>query len=92
MLPPGPFLESLSLIPGDPNVTTRTAGLAPDDNLRELLPPGIGGGGAKMTHSFFDWHWGNTWSTRRSKLMHSVTAYRKPERTLVANPSIHDDF
>lgn len=45
MLPPGPFLESLSLIPGDPNVTTRTAGLAPDDNLRELLPPGIGGGG-----------------------------------------------
>ena len=45
MLLPGPFLESLSLIPGDPNVTTRTARLAPDDNLRELLPPGIGGGG-----------------------------------------------
>lgn len=24
--------------------------------------------------------------------MYSVTAYRKPERTLLANPSIHDDF
>ena len=24
--------------------------------------------------------------------MDSVTAYRKPERTLLANPSIHDDF
>ena len=47
MLPPGPFLESLSLVPGDPNVSMRTAGLAPGDNLRELLPPGIGGGGER---------------------------------------------
>lgn len=47
MLPPSLFLESLSLVPGDPNVTTRTARLAPDDNLIELLPPGIGGGGER---------------------------------------------
>ena len=51
MLPPGPLLESLSLVPGDPNVSTRTAGLAPDDNLRELLPPGIGGGGERAVRT-----------------------------------------
>lgn len=28
-------------------MTTRTAGLAPDDNLIELLPPGNWGGGGK---------------------------------------------
>lgn len=51
MLPPGPLLESLSLVPGDPNVSTRTAGLTPDDNLRELLPPGIGGGGERAVRT-----------------------------------------
>lgn len=45
--PPSPLLELLSVAPGDPNVATRTAGLALDDSLRKLLPPGIGDGGKR---------------------------------------------
>ena len=47
MPPPGPLLELLSLASGDPNVAMGTAGLALDDSLRKLLPPGIGDGGQR---------------------------------------------